>query len=364
MGSTAKIPTRKLGDDNVSALGLGCMGMSWAYMQDGNYDIRTNIDAEADLIHIGGFNDKQSAEVLTKSADLGCNFWDTSDIYGPHTNEQLLGKWFKDTGRRNEIFLATKFGNCRDAQGNMAVRGDKEYVKKACHDSLERLGTDRIDLYYQHRVDNKTPIEETVQAMVDLKNEGKIRYLGLSECSAKTLRRACKVHPIAAAQMEFSPFALEIESEQTEFLKAARELGVKIVAYSPLGRGFLTGTIKSRSDLDPSDTRANHPRFSEEHFDDNLKLVETLSEIAKKKSCTPGQLSLAWVLTQGDDFLPIPGTKRIKYLEENLGALEVQLSKDDEKEIRKAIESVGGSKGLRYPPGLIAFCFGDSPPDV
>ena len=224
---------------------------------------------------------------------------DTSDIYGPKTNEQLIGRWFKETGRRKDIFLATKFGNLRNPDGSPGVRGDAAYVKEACNASLERLGIDQIDLYYQHRVDNKVPIEETVQAMVELKNEGKIRYLGLSECSSETLRRAHKVHPIAAAQMEFSPFALEIESDQTKFLSTARELGVKIVAYSPLGRGFLTGTMQSRADLDDSDNRKNHPRFSEEHFGDNLKLVNKLQELAKKKGCTPGQLSLAWVLAQG-----------------------------------------------------------------
>jgi len=182
----------------------------------------------------GGYDDKASAEVLTRAADLGINFWDTSDVYGPHTNERLIGKWFKDTGRRKEIFLATKFGNLRDAEGKPIVRGDPEWVKQACHDSLERLGINQIDLYYVHRIDPTVPIEETIRAMVELKNEGKIRYLGLSECSARTLEKAHKVHPIAAAQMEFSPFALEIESEQTNFLKTARALGVKIVAYSPL----------------------------------------------------------------------------------------------------------------------------------
>ncbi|TKA27094.1 hypothetical protein B0A54_17038 [Friedmanniomyces endolithicus] len=338
--SSQKYPTRKLGGEDVSAIGLGCMGMSFAYTS------------------FGGYDDKASAEVLTKAADIGMTFWDTSDIYGPHTNEKLIGKWFKDTGRRKEIFLASKFGNLRDAQGNPTVRGDKEYVKKACHDSLERLGIDQIDLYYQHRVDDKVPIEETVGAMVELKKEGKIRMLGLSECSATTLRRACKVHQIAAAQMEFSPFALEIESEQTEFLKTARELGVKIVAYSPLGRGFLTGTIQSRDDLDPSDNRINHPRFAEGHFQENLKLVNTLSEVASKKGCTPSQLALAWVLAQGDDFLPIPGTKRVKYLLENAEATNIKLSKEEEANIRKAIDSVGGTKGERYPAAMMAKCFG------
>ena len=219
------------------------MGMSFAYTSYGGYD------------------DAESLKVLTKAADLGITFWDTSDIYGPKTNERLIGKWFSENaGRRKEIFLATKFGNLRGADGSPQVRGDKEYVHQSCNDSLERLGIDQIDLYYQHRVDDKVPIEETVGAMVELKNQGKIRYLGLSECSATTLRRAHAVHPIVAAQMEFSPFALEIESEQTDFLKTARELGVKIVAYSPLGRGFLTGTIQSRNDLDEKDSRFNHRR--------------------------------------------------------------------------------------------------------
>jgi aryl-alcohol dehydrogenase-like predicted oxidoreductase len=257
------------------------MGMSFAYTSN------------------GGYNDEESAKVLTRAADLGINFWDTADVYGPHTNEKLLGKWFKDTGRRSEIFLATKFANIRQPDGTMEVRGDAAYVKEACKASLERLGVEQIDLYYQHRVDSKTPIEETVKAMVELKNEGKIRYLGLSECSAETLRRAHRVHPIAAAQMEFSPFALEIESKQTDFLRTARELGVKIVAYSPLGRGFLTGSIKSRGDLDEKDSRWNHPRFSETNFGANLKLVEKISELAEKKGVTVGQLTLAWVLAQG-----------------------------------------------------------------
>lgn len=284
----------------------------------------------------------------------------TQDV-GPHTNEKLLGTWFKRTGRRNEIFLCTKFGNMRGADGSFQVRGDKAWVRQACEESLGRLGVDTIDLYYQHRVDNKVPIEETVQAMVELKNEGKIRYLGLSECSAATLRRAHAVHPIAAAQMEFSPFALEIESDQTEFLKTARELGVKIIAYSPLGRGFLTGTLKSRESLDDADTRKNHPRFSEENFGDNLKLVQRLEEMAKKKGVTPGQLALAWVLAQGEDFIPIPGTKRVRYLEENAKAADVKLTDEEEREVRSAVENVGGGKGARYPPAMMSRCFGDSP---
>jgi aryl-alcohol dehydrogenase-like predicted oxidoreductase len=308
----------------------------------------------------GGYDDTKSSQVLTRAADLGITFWDTSDIYGPHTNEKLLGKWFKDTGRRNEIFLATKFANSIK-DGQVIVRGDAAYVKQACAASLERLGVDCIDLYYQHRVDPNTPIEETVTAMAELKKEGKIKYLGLSECSATTLRRAHAVHPIAAVQMEYSPFALEIESDQTNFLKTARELGVKIIAYSPLGRGFLTNTIKSRDDFDEKDTRKNHPRFSAEHFQENLKLVSTLSAIAEKKRVTTSQLVLAWILAQGEDFIPIPGTKRVKCLEENAKAVEVHLSDAEVQEIRKEIEKVGGGKGERYPPALMARCFGDSP---
>ena len=331
-----------IGETKVSAEGLGCMGMSFGYSS------------------FGGYDDSESAKVLSRAADMGITFWDTSDVYGPHTNEQLIGKWFRDTGRRSEIFLATKFANSRQ-DGKMVVRGDAAYVKEACAASLDRLGIDCIDLYYQHRVDSNTPIEETVTAMAELKKEGKIRYLGLSECSAATLRRAYAVHPIAAVQMEYSPFALEIESDQTNLLTTARELGVKIVAYSPLGRGFLTNTIKSRDDFDDKDTRKNHPRFSEEHFGENLKLVSTLSEIAREKGATPSELVLAWVLAQGDDFIPIPGTKRVKYLEENAKAVYVHLSEAEVQEIRKQIEKVGGGKGERYPPAMMSRCFGDSP---
>lgn len=217
-------------------------------------------------------------------------------------NEKLLGKWFKETGRRNEIFLATKFAN-KYVDGTFSIDGSPAYVKEACNASLERLQTDHIDLYYQHRIDPKTPIEHTVTAMAELKAEGKVRYLGLSECSERSLRRAHAVHPIAAIQMEYSPFALEIESSQTNLLQAARELGIKIVAYSPLGRGFLTGTLTSRDQLDQKDNRRLMPRFSEENFGDNLKLVELIGSVAKEKGCTPGQLAIAWLLAQGDGKL-------------------------------------------------------------
>jgi aryl-alcohol dehydrogenase-like predicted oxidoreductase len=273
-----RLPQRKLGDDLISAIGLGCMSMA-----------------------IPPFSDEESLKVLTAAADMGLNFWVTSDAYGD--NEKLIGRWFKETGRRDEIFLGTKFGRMM-VDGKMVFSSTPDYVKKACEKSLDRLKTDRIDWYCQHRVDSKTPIEKTVEAMVELKKEGKIRYLGLSECSARSLSRAYKVHPIAAAEMEFSPFALEIESSQTNFLKTARELGVKIVSYAPLGKGFLTGTIKSRDDFDEKDARRMFPRFSEENFGGNLRLVEALSEVAKEKGCTPGQLALAWILAQGDGKFP------------------------------------------------------------
>jgi aryl-alcohol dehydrogenase-like predicted oxidoreductase len=246
----------------------------------------------------GGQSDEESLKVLTAAADMGINFWITSDWYGPYTNELLIGRWFRETGRRDEIFICTKFGSQR-VDGKMKVSGDAAYVKAACAASLERLGIESIDLYCQHRVDPDTPIEETVAAMVELKKEGKIRHLGLSECSARTLRRANAVHPIAAAEMEYSLFAMEIESEETAFLTTAREFGTKIVAYSPLGRGFLTGGIRKREDVDELRRNA-FPRFSEANFPGNLRCVETVKSIAREKGCEPGQLALAWALAQGD----------------------------------------------------------------
>jgi aryl-alcohol dehydrogenase-like predicted oxidoreductase len=286
-------PQRHIGDTPVSALGLGCMGMSIPGGPSGTKP------SEAD-----------SLATLTAAADAGVTFWDTSDFYGPHHNEELIGRWFKENPeRRKEIFLATKFG-CRFV-GEMKdmrieVSGSKDYVRQACEASLKRLGVDCIDLYYAHRIDSTVPIEETVGAMAELVKEGKVKYLGLSECSARTIRRACKVHPIAAAQLEFSPFALDIEDEKVGVLKACREEGVKVVVYSPLGRGFLTGTIRKREDMDPSDLRFRmHPRFSEENFPGNLKLVEGLEVMAKEKGCTPGQLALAWVMAQGEGEIPV-----------------------------------------------------------
>lgn len=296
-------PQRSIGGSSVSALGLGCMGMS-----------------------IPGSNGLPSEEAshatLSAAADLGVTFWDTSDFYGPNHNEELIGRWLAaNPGRRDEIFLATKFGCKWSGPGQITVSGSKEYVRMACEASLERLGVECVDLYYAHRMDPNVPIEETVGAMAELVEEGKVKYLGLSECSARTLKRACRVHPIAAVQVEFSPFALEIEDEKIGLLKACREEGVKVVVYSPLGRGFLTGAIKSRADLDPSDVRFKlHPRFSEENFPSNLKMVEGLETMAKEKGCTPGQLALAWVMAQGDggsasDWLrrDIADTSQISY---------------------------------------------------
>lgn len=281
-----KFPQRRIGDDLVSAIGLGCMGMSIP-------------------LSAGIQDEEESLKVLTAAVDMGINFWVTSDSYGPFNNERLLGRWFEATGRRDEIFLVTKFG-VKYTDGKPGLCSKPDYVKSACVASLERLNTDRIDLYCQHRVDPHTPIEETVKAMAELKSDGKIRYLGLSECSTRTLERAQRVHPIAAAEMEYSPFALEIESSDTGFLATARSLGVKIIAYSPLGRGFLTGAIRSRDDFDEKDVRRLHPRFSEENFASNLKLVQSLERIAKEKDCKPSQLALAWVLSQGDGKIQAP----------------------------------------------------------
>lgn len=271
----SQLPQRYIGDTTVSAIGLGCMNLS--------------IPGPS-----GPLNEDSVFKVLTEAADLGMTFWDTSSAYGD--NEVLIGKWFQKTGRRSEIFLATKFG-FRIVDGKIDLCSKPDYVRELCDKSLQRLQTDYIDLFYQHRVDPETPIEYTVETMTQLKSEGKIHNLGLSECSSQTLRRASKVHPIAAAQMEYSPFSLEIESPQTEFLKTARELGVKIVAYAPLGRGLLAGSFKTIEDIDPS--RKILPRFSAENFKSNLQLGDAFKMLAKEKNCTTGQLTLAWILAQG-----------------------------------------------------------------
>ncbi|KAI9884573.1 MAG: DNA mismatch repair protein [Watsoniomyces obsoletus] len=334
------IPKRQLGANGpqVSSLGFGAMGLSGYY---GTTD-----------------SDEERFKVLDRAYELGCTHWDSADAYVD--SEDLIGKWFQRTGKRDEIFLATKFGIHMDANG-MGVRSDPEYIKKACDTSLKRLGIECIDLYYCHRVDGKTPIEKTVEAMAELKKDGKIKYLGLSEVSAATLRRACAVHHISAVQIEYSPFAMDIEDPQINILKTCRELGVAVVAYSPLGRGFVSGQYRSPDDFEENDFRRIAPRFSPENFKKNLDLVDQLGEFAKKKGCTPSQLTLAWLLHQGEDIFPIPGTKKIKYLEENLGAANIRLTSEENNEIRKAVEAAE-VHGDRYPEQMMSGLFADTPP--
>jgi aryl-alcohol dehydrogenase-like predicted oxidoreductase len=316
--------TRTLGGLTVSAQGLGCMGMSEFY------DPKQMDDAE-------------SIRVIHRYLDSGGNFLDTADMYGSGRNEGLVGRAIRD--RRDRVVLATKFGNVRGPNDEfLGIRGDAQYVRDCCDASLKRLGVDVIDLYYQHRVDPNTPIEETVGAMAELVRAGKVRFLGLSEAAPATIRRAAAVHPIAALQMEYSLWSREAEDE---VLPTVRELGIGFVAYSPLGRGFLTGQFRSIDDLPPDDQRRNMPRFQGENFRKNLDLVEKIKELAAAKGCTPSQLALAWVLAQGEDVVPIPGTKRAKYLDENLGAIRVGLSPEELRQI-DAILPAGVASGERY----------------
>jgi aryl-alcohol dehydrogenase-like predicted oxidoreductase len=297
----------------------------------------------------GGLDNDESIATIHRALELGITFLDTADIYGPFTNEELVGKAIR--GRRDQVVLATKFGFVRDPNdpNRRSVNGKPEHVRQACEDSLRRLGVDTIDLYYQHRVDPDTPIEETVGAMAQLVKEGKIRYLGLSEASAKTLRRAVKIHPIAALQSEYSLWTRDPEGE---ILPTCRELGIGFVAYSPLGRGFLTGRFEKVEDFPADDYRRNSPRFQGENFQKNLDLVRRVEEIAKEKHCKPSQLALAWVLAQGNDIVPIPGTKRRKYLEENVDALKVRLTPEDLRRIDEVFP-YGAAAGLRYPEQMM-----------
>ena len=330
---------RKLGSQGlqVSAIGLGCMGMSDFY---------------------GSSEKKQNFEVLTKAIELGVTFWDTSDIYGPHTNEKLLGEYFsKHAGARGKVQLASKFGVVRNEKGDfLGVNSRPEYVKSACEASLQRLGVEQLDLYYQHRVDPEVPIEETVGALSELIKAGKIKYIGLSEAAPTTIRRAHRVHPVSAVQSEYSLWSRDIEDT---VLPCCTELGIGFVPYSPLGRGFLAGAIKSRNDLDASDWRLNSPRFSEENFTLNLKLVDTIQEIAKEKKCTPAQLALAWLLAQSPNIVPIPGTRHVTRLIENAGACDVSLSSNDSEAITEFdLRSVLGE---RYPEPMKSLLFGETP---
>ena len=319
-----QVGKRRLGENGpeVSAIGLGCMGMSEFY---------------------GSGSEQESIATIHHAIERGMTFLDTADMYGVGKNEELVGKTIAD--RRDSVFLATKFGNVRGPNGEfLGVKGDADYVRSACEASLRRLGVDVIDLYYQHRVDTNVPIEETVGAMARLKEEGKIRFLGLSEAAPQTIRKAAAVHEISAVQTELSLWSRDAEAD---VLPTVRELGIAYVAYSPLGRGFLSGRFKSPDDFPDDDFRKFHPRFQGENFEKNIQLVREVERLANEKGCTTAQLALAWVLAQGDDVIPIPGTKHVRYLDENIGALEVKLTDADLKRLDEILPP-GAAAGQRY----------------
>jgi aryl-alcohol dehydrogenase-like predicted oxidoreductase len=313
----------------VCALGLGCMGMSFAY---------------------GPTDEAESLRVLRRYVDLGGNFFDTAEVYGPYTNEELLGRFLREVPR-DRVVVATKFGFRISPDGIRGVDSSPENVRRACDASLRRLGIETIDLYYQHRVDPNVPIEETIGAVAKLVASGKVRMIGLSEAGPETLRRAAKVHPIAALQSEYSLWTRDVEANGV--LATCRELGITFVPYSPLGRGFLTGAIQKLEDLHPSDWRRTNPRFGEKALQENLKLAGTVKELAGAKGVTPAQLALAWVLSQGKDMVPIPGTKRVRYLEDNMGALQVNLTESDRKNIGERLAQIQ-VVGERYAPAMMA----------
>ncbi|KAJ7659136.1 NADP-dependent oxidoreductase domain-containing protein [Mycena polygramma] len=331
--------TRRIGNSTFSAIGFGAMGIASSAFY-GAVD-----------------SDEERFKVLDAAHAAGCTFWDTADLYGD--SEELIGKWFKRTGKRDDIFLCSKFGVTLPS---FKINGSPAYVKTAVESALKKLGVDHIDLYYLHVVDTNTPIELTIRAMAEFVKEGKIKHLGLDECSAETLRRAYTVHPIAAVEVEYSPFTLDIEDPKIGLLAAARELGVQIVAYSPLGRGMLTGQYKSPDDFEDGDFRKVIPRYSAENFPNILKIADGLESIGEKyNNATAGQVALAWLLAQGDDIIPIPGTKKIKYLEENIAAGKLTLSAADVQAVREVAAATDTLQGGRLPDAFMGSLFADTP---